>query len=47
MAWNRTVSKSKDTCRRYTEELKEEAVQMMLDGHVAPSVVARLGGAER
>jgi transposase-like protein len=43
MARNRTVSKSKDTRRRYTNEFKEEAVQMMLDGHIAPSVMARLG----
>jgi transposase len=29
--------------RRYSEELKAEAVQMLLDGHSAESVVSRLG----
>ena len=29
--------------RRYTEDFKEEAVQMLLDGHTAPSVKDRLG----
>lgn len=29
--------------RRYTKEFKEEAVQMMLDGHSASSVAERLG----
>jgi len=29
--------------RRYTEELKAEAVQMLLDGHSAVSVCERLG----
>ena len=29
--------------REYTEELKAEAVQMLLDGHSAESVVSRLG----
>jgi transposase len=29
--------------RRYSDELKMEAVQMMLDGHSAQSVVDRLG----
>lgn len=29
--------------RRYTEEFKAEAVQMLLDGHTAPSVCERLG----
>ena len=31
------------TRRRYTEEFKAEAVQMLLDGHTAPSVCERLG----
>jgi transposase len=31
------------TRRRYPEELKQEAVQMLVDGHSAPSVVERLG----
>lgn len=29
--------------RQFTEEFKREAVQMLLDGHSAPSVVERLG----
>jgi transposase len=29
--------------RRYTEEFKAEAVQMLLDGHTATSVCERLG----
>jgi transposase len=29
--------------RRYTEEFKAEAVQMLLDGHTAASVCERLG----
>jgi transposase len=29
--------------RRYSEELKSEAVQMLLDGHSAQSVVSNLG----
>lgn len=29
--------------RRYDDELKAEAVQMLLDGHSAESVVSRLG----
>jgi transposase len=29
--------------RRFTEEFKREAVQMLLDGHAAPSVAERLG----
>lgn len=29
--------------RRYTQEFKEEAVQMLLDGHTAASVADRLG----
>ena len=29
--------------RRFTEEFRREAVQMMLDGHTASSVVERLG----
>ena len=31
------------TRRSYTEEFKQEAVQMLLDGHSAPSVAQRLG----
>lgn len=29
--------------RQYTEEFKQEAVQMMLDGHSAASIAERLG----
>jgi len=29
--------------RSYSEEFKQEAVQMVLDGHSAPSVAERLG----
>jgi len=29
--------------QRYTDEFKEEAVQMLLDGHTASSVKERLG----
>jgi transposase len=29
--------------RQYSDELKEEAVQMLLDGHSAQSVVSNLG----
>ena len=43
MARKKAISKSKDTRRRYTDEFKSEAVQMMLDGHTAPSVMERLG----
>ena len=32
-----------DGRRRYTEDFKEEAVQMLLDGHTAKSVCERLG----
>jgi transposase len=31
------------TRRSYSEEFKQEAVQMLLDGHSAPSVAERLG----
>ena len=43
MARKKIVLKSKDTRRRYTDEFKAEAVQMLLDGHTAPSVMTRLG----
>ena len=29
--------------RSFTDEFREEAVRMLLDGHTAPSVVERLG----
>jgi transposase len=35
--------KSANGRRQYSEELKAEAVQMMLDGHSASSVATRLG----
>ena len=35
--------KSGNGRRQYSEELKAEAVQMMLDGHSASSVATRLG----
>ena len=39
-----TNHKSKSKGRRhYSEEFKQEAVQMLLDGHSAPSVAERLG----
>ena len=34
---------SQDRRRRYTEEFKQEALQMLLDGLTAPSVKDRLG----
>jgi transposase len=39
----RSVSAEPVTCRRYTEEFKAEAVQMLLDGHPAASMCERLG----
>lgn len=39
----RSVSGVAPKRRRYTEEFKSEAVQMLLDGHSAPSVCERLG----
>jgi len=39
-----TNQKSKSKGRRhYSQEFKQEAVQMLLDGHSAPSVAERLG----
>ena len=43
MARKKIVLKSKETRRRYTDDFKAEAVQMLLDGHTAPSVMTRLG----
>ncbi len=37
------TSTAKRGRREYTDEFKEEAVQMLRDGHTAPSVVKRLG----
>ena len=36
-------TKRQGSRRRYSEELKSEAVQMLLDGHSASSVSERLG----
>ena len=35
--------KTRRSRRSYSEEFKQEAVQMLLDGHSAPSVAERLG----
>jgi transposase len=43
MAKENTSIHEKPTRRRYTKEFREEAVQMMLDGHSAASVAERLG----
>ncbi len=41
---SKKAGKSESLSRRvYTDEFKEEAVQMLLDGHSAPSVCERLG----
>ncbi len=37
------VRKKRCSRRRYDDELKAEAVQMLLDGHSAESVVSNLG----
>jgi transposase len=42
MAVKRATADSNDR-RHYTEEFKREAVQMLLDGHSAASIVQRLG----
>ena len=34
---------TKSSRRVFTKELKEEAVQMLLDGHSAQSIIERLG----
>ena len=39
----RVVSSKQKPRRTYTHEFKEEAVQMLLDGHTAGSVSERLG----
>lgn len=43
MARKRKSVNTKDVRRCYTHEFKEEAVQMLLDGHSATSVGVRLG----
>ncbi len=39
----RTKQKKTKSRRSFSEEFKQEAVQMLLDGHSAPSVAERLG----
>ena len=39
----RTQPKKTRSRRVFSEEFKQEAVQMLLDGHSAPSVAERLG----
>ena len=39
----RTKPKKTKSRRFFSEEFKQEAVQMLLDGHSAPSVAERLG----
>ena len=43
MAKKKRYVSEKRVRRQYTEEFKEEAVQMLLDGHSATSVAERLG----
>ena len=42
MAKTKTVAKIRNR-HKYSEEFKQEAVRMLLDGHSAPSVANRLG----
>lgn len=37
------VAKTPLSRQAFTQEFKQEAVQMLLDGHTAPSIVERLG----
>jgi transposase len=39
----KSTKQTSNVRRQFTEEFKREAVQMLLDGHSAPSVVERLG----
>ncbi len=43
MARRKKSSARKSSRRQYTDEFKEEAVQLLLDGYTAPQVVDRLG----
>ena len=43
MARKKKTSVKKPSRRQYTDEFKEEAVQLLLDGYTAPQVVDRLG----
>jgi len=40
---NRKSKPAKRTRRRFTKEFKQEAVQMLLDGHSASSIATNLG----
>jgi transposase len=42
-AQKEAVSTLKNTRRRYANEFREDALQMMLDGHTAQSVMERPG----
>ncbi len=43
MPRKKTSKPSRESRRRYTDEFKSDAVQMLMDGHTAPSVQKRLG----
>jgi transposase len=43
MSRKKKLSVRNPSRRQYTDEFKEEAVQMLLDGYTAPQVVNRLG----
>lgn len=43
MARKKKSAVRKTARRQYTDEFKEEAVQLLLDGYTAPQVVDRLG----
>jgi len=43
MAKKKSSGRGKRVRRQYTQEFREEAVQMLLDGHSATSVAERLG----
>lgn len=43
MARKKKSSVKKPSRRQYTDEFKEEAVQLLFDGYTAPQVVDRLG----
>lgn len=43
MSRKEKVSVPRQTRRHYTEEFKQEAVQLLLDGYTAPQVIDRLG----
>ena len=39
----KSTKQASNVRRQFTEDFKRDAVQMLLDGHSAPSVVERLG----